>query len=219
MAYFSLNLKDCHKDCFGCYEPKKKHKCFACKEGLRMVDGICKPVTEPCPPHRFENKLKECQPYCSYYRFPGMNCETCDLTTNKCLTCRGLFKLESGTCTCKNTGGLNITTTDGDQLFCPSEQAKNSEPLCAANDSNNVCTMCSDNSKIALEGECKDKTTNKCPDGQFMKSDYLRRVSYCSPCPEHCLLCSDRFNCDQCASEFINLGDGVCEKIAFPLKF
>jgi hypothetical protein len=59
--YFAvLNKEGCHPHCDGCFEPNNITRCLRCKTGMRLVEGLCTPVTTPCPPHMNENAFKEC---------------------------------------------------------------------------------------------------------------------------------------------------------------
>jgi hypothetical protein len=55
-----LNKEGCHPDCDGCFEPNNIRRCLRCKTGMRLVEGLCTPVTTPCPPHMNENAFGEC---------------------------------------------------------------------------------------------------------------------------------------------------------------
>jgi hypothetical protein len=60
-VYFvELNKMNCHKNCEGCYKLNDENECLRCREGLRLVEGICTPKFIPCPSHMKENALGEC---------------------------------------------------------------------------------------------------------------------------------------------------------------
>jgi len=49
---YELNHEGCHEDCFGCYAPGQKNSCFKCADGLKKIDDLCVPFSEPCPADR-----------------------------------------------------------------------------------------------------------------------------------------------------------------------
>ena len=222
-VYFvELNKINCHKNCEGCYKPNDENWCLRCREGLRLVEGICTPKFIPCPSHMKENALGECQA-CDLNDPDKVNCTSCELSfDNNCQTCGPfsnpiLYPLTDKAPQCGCQGYTKSPIVDGKKQPCKSPQCLLIAD-CYECDINNKCISClTDGNKIINDGTVC--APGPCPPGTYPSYTYFRESAYCNSCPKDCLQCTEKSICNQCKPGTENLGEGLCYGIKFPLKF